>query len=257
MLNSLSASHFKKLRDVGVTPVWQLKNASPNDPFFYDCGVSIDFDGAPRCYAPIGTPGALDNLANAGHPGNWWGIVTHNGRASGNPIIQSGNPPGQPEKDFYISPTSLVDKFFSEDDVRRYVDATKVPYVALPPRHLHGTGLSLGDICFSINVRNGRSYFSVFADSKNKPNLGEVSSRLADALGLPSGRNGGTSSGVMFLVFPGSGIGQGSKPQDNDIQIIGKSLLSHFSRFRDVDNKLLDAYPKFPLFKTALVVAGY
>jgi hypothetical protein len=138
MVVNLSASNFKKLRDVGVTPVWQLKNASHNDPFFYDCGVSIDFDGAPRCYAPRGTLGALDNLANAGHPGNWWGIVTHNGQPSGNPIIQSGSPPGQPEKGFYISQTSLVDPFFSTDDVRRYVDATKVPYLALPPRPCTG-----------------------------------------------------------------------------------------------------------------------
>jgi hypothetical protein len=39
--------------------------------FFFKAGMAIDADGAPTAYHRIHGKG-LDNLANAGHPGNWF-----------------------------------------------------------------------------------------------------------------------------------------------------------------------------------------
>src|ERR1041385_3104569 len=78
-----------------------------DDPsvFFYESGLMIDADGAYRAYHPDDKPG-LDNLGNAGRPGNWWALVTDNGEPSGNPIIQGAS---DPAPGFYISTTSLED----------------------------------------------------------------------------------------------------------------------------------------------------
>src|SRR5436190_8751147 len=73
--------------------------------------VDIDADGAngqhglPPAYAPssYGAP-ALDNLGDAGRPGNWWALATDNGHADGEPIVQTQ---GQPCPGAYISETSL------------------------------------------------------------------------------------------------------------------------------------------------------
>ena len=109
--------------------------------------MAVDFDGASRCYGPHGIVGALDAFANARHAGNWWGVVTNTGHAAGQPIVQSGVAPAQSDRGFYISQTPLIDPMYPIDDVRRYTDATKVPYVALPPAHMRGTGLRIGDFC--------------------------------------------------------------------------------------------------------------
>ena len=60
--------------------------------FFYEAGLVIDADGSPHAYHPDGRSG-LDYLSNAGRPGNWWALVTHNGKPSGKPVIQKRNDP--------------------------------------------------------------------------------------------------------------------------------------------------------------------
>jgi cold shock CspA family protein len=40
----------------------------------YRAKFAVDADGCPRAYGPNDT--GLDWTANAGYPGNWWGIVT-------------------------------------------------------------------------------------------------------------------------------------------------------------------------------------
>jgi len=42
---------------------------------FYKSEMTIDADGAYRAYNQNNT--GLDYLANAGHPGNWWALVTY------------------------------------------------------------------------------------------------------------------------------------------------------------------------------------
>src|SRR6185436_16558384 len=93
-----------------------------NDAIWWISGMNIDGDGAPNCYSPDNK--GLDYLANAGKPGNWYGIVTD---SNGNPIIQG---PNDPYPGFYVSPTALQDKSKNRTDPNRYVDSTKIRYIS-------------------------------------------------------------------------------------------------------------------------------
>jgi hypothetical protein len=255
MNNSFRFQSFKHLSTVGRTHIWQLKNTPNTAAFFFESGLSVDADGAPKAYGPRTVSGTLDFLDNAGVPGNWWGLVTDK---LGKPIQQNGEVPHQPYKGFYISPTSLFNLGFAETDVRRYADATTIPYIALPLRYFRVTGLKIGDLALLINGTNGRYTFAIFADAKKKPNLGEVSIYAATALGAPADpRYGSLHQGIIALVFPGSGIGQGSIPDTHGIEVSGRMHLQHFSNFRDKAKMMLTAFPEYPLFARALNNAGY
>jgi len=63
-------------------------------------GATLDGDGAngqfgqPPCYAPASYHGqTLDVIGNAGHPGNWFGVVTDTGHETGTPIVQKATDP--------------------------------------------------------------------------------------------------------------------------------------------------------------------
>ena len=90
--------------------------------FFYQSGMEIDVDGAYHAYHPDGRSG-LDHLGNAGHPGNWWALVTNNGQPYGKPLIQTDT---DPAPGFYISTTMLEDTSKDLKDPRRYVNAEAV-----------------------------------------------------------------------------------------------------------------------------------
>lgn len=256
MSNTFRRQNFKHLSTVGTYNIWQIKNAPNKSAFFFESGIHVDADGAPKAYGPRGLAGTLDYLGNAGKPGNWWGVVTDKHE---NPIQQNGKAPQQPYKDFYISATSLVNRAFKETDVRRFTDATMVPYVALPPKYFRTTGLEIGDLALIINTNTGKFTFAVFADSKNKPNLGEISICAAVALGSPGDpkHGGGPSKGVITIVFPGSGAGQGSIPDDAGIQASGKKILQIFNITNDPTDTLASAYPEFPNFEKALKSIGF
>ena len=246
---------FKHLTTIGRTYVWQLKNAPTAAAFFFESGLSVDADGAPKAYGPHGLAGTLDNLGNAGHPGNWWGILKDR---TGQPVVQNGIAPKQPNSGFYISITSLINFGLDDADVRKYADATRIPYIALPPAYFRGTRLTIGDIALLINTNNGKYTFSLFADTKHNPTLGEISICAAAALGGPTdARRGSLPKGIVSLVFPDSGIGQGSILDADTIRVVGRGHLHHFSMFRDKDSMLPKAFPEYPLFATALVKAGY
>ena len=96
-------------------------------------GMAIDADGANGqtggvpVYAPKGfTPAPLDFLANAGGPGNWFGVVTDTGEEDGRPVKQnaSGPAPGA-----YVSATSYRWPTLARIDPLAYVDAAGVPYI--------------------------------------------------------------------------------------------------------------------------------
>jgi hypothetical protein len=246
---------FKLFTTVGSTHVWQLKGAPTHAAIFFESGLTLDADGAPKAYGPPSLAGTLDYLANAGHSGNWWGLVKDR---NGHPIVQSGVAPQQPCRGFYISQTTLINYGYDETDVRRFADADRIPYIALPPDDFHGTGLKIGDLALLINANNGNHCFAIFADSKKKPNLGEVSIHASRLLGGPTdARHDSLPRGIIKLVFPGSGIGQGSIPDAHTIGVTGRMSLEHFSLHRDKNNTLLTAYPEFPKFATALTAAGY
>src|SRR5690348_319598 len=115
-------------------PVWQFPDSQD---FFFVSGMTIDADGAPNAYNPNDT--GLDELANAGAPGHWDGIITDR---SGNALIQQER---DPFPGYYISCTSLSDESKRFTDPTGYVNASKIPYVVLPKDVAERGGAKLGD----------------------------------------------------------------------------------------------------------------
>lgn len=179
-------------QSVRQVPIWRLQD---NAAFFFTSGIMIDADGAPNAYNPDDT--GLDDLSNAGQPGHWDGIIADE---EGNPVVQG---PHDPFPGYYISCTALSDWTKERVDPTRYVDASKIPYIALPGELARDSGARLGDLAVVVNTRNGRFSYAIFADIGR---LGEGSIALADNLGIWSdARHGGRWAGVQYLVFPGSG----------------------------------------------------
>ena len=192
-------------------PIWQLPDSNA---LFFVSGMMIDADGAPNAYHPDDT--GLDELANAGSASHWDGIVTDR---HGKPLVQLES---DPFPGYYISCTSLVDQTKEFNDPSRYVDSTKIPYIALPAEISERGGAQLGDFAFVVNLRSGKSSFAIYADIGT---LGEGSVALAETLGIsPNARHGGESDGILYMLFPGSG---NTRPRTIDeIQSEGERLLS-------------------------------
>ena len=164
------------------------------DPVVWTAGMAIDADGAPDAYGPSWQPGR-DALANAGRPGNWWALATD---SNGEPLLN--------DQGYYVSKTALVDSRYPSGDQRRYVDASRVPYLALGRDVLQGYGAALGDL--AVAVYKGAWSPAIVADIAPRGHRGEGSIALADALGIPSDpRRGGVSDGVTYLLWPGSRTG--------------------------------------------------
>lgn len=194
-----------------AAPIWQTPNSNA---FFFIAGMTIDADGAPNAYNPGDT--GLDELANAGSPIRWDGIVTDR---YNHPMLQQET---DPFPGYYVSCTSLADETKLLSDPARYVDATKIPYIALPEEIADRGGARLGDLAFVLNLRNGKSSFAIYADIGT---VGEGSVALAERLGVSSNaRHGGESDGILYVFFPGSG---NMKPRSIDeIQSEGERILS-------------------------------
>ncbi len=182
---------------------WSVTSGQSN--FFYESGLAIDADGAYRAYHPDDRSG-LDSLNHAGHPGNWWALVTDNGKRTGQPVVQS---PTDPAPGFYVSTTALYDESNTNPgDPRRYVDAESIPYVVLHPKALKFA--RLGDFAVVMNLRNGKFSEAIVADESaaNLP-VGEGSIALARALDInANSRTGGQDDRVVYLIFPNSGNGR-------------------------------------------------
>jgi len=210
LLDSVAVGRGQHSHEV---PIWRLPDSRA---FFFISRMAIDADGAPNAYNPENT--GLDELANAGEPSRWDGIVTDR---HGNPVIQKDN---DPFPGYYISCTSLSDETKEFTDPASYVNASKIPYVVLPREVAERGGARLGDFALVMNLRNGKSSFAIYADIGT---LGEGSVALADALGIWSdARHGGQSDGILYLLFPESG---NLRPRTIDeIQSEGEKLLHHW-----------------------------
>lgn len=162
--------------------------------------MSINGDGSPRAYAPVGFGQPLDYLANAGHPGSWWGIATD---STGKPIIQGKD---DPYPGYYVSTTSLKNHGFKHGDPRREVDSEKVPFIVVPPQIIKGVKpVVLGCKARITDTKTGAYVNAVVADVGPKTHLGEASIAAAIALGIPSDPKNGGSSQKRFLyeLWPG------------------------------------------------------
>lgn len=167
-----------------------------DDYIAWENGVNIDADGSPRAYSPNG---GLDYLANAKDShGNWVGVAVD---SAGNPFIQGYNGIG-PCTGAYISTTSLQDHSKDVMDAARYVDSEKVPYISIPRNAIKDYGASVGDVGFCFCRSTGKFCAGIVVDTGPKNKWGEVSIAMANALGInASAKNGGTSSGVVVVVF--------------------------------------------------------
>jgi hypothetical protein len=188
------------LATVGKVTVWK-RDGSPSAIVFRS-GMTIDVDGAPKAYHPHDV-GALGRLALAGRRGHWWALVTKDGA----PLVQG---PGDPAPGYYLSMTSLQNSAFPETDPRRYVDASSIPYVALPKTVAVAGGVRLGDLVAVVNETNGKVAYAIYADQGPRDRLGEGSLELANQLRsapLPGteGTRQSLVSGIVYVVFPGSG----------------------------------------------------
>src|SRR5215469_9907125 len=84
--------------------VWSI--SGDHHAIFYKSGFAVDADGAYRAYHPDDRPG-LDALKHAGHPGDWWALVTDNEKRDGRPVLQEQ---GDPAPGFYVSTTALYER---------------------------------------------------------------------------------------------------------------------------------------------------
>jgi hypothetical protein len=179
-------------------PIWRLPG---NSAFFYESGMTIDADGAPNAYHPDNS--GLDDLVNAGAPGNWQGLAKDR---DGEPYVQG---PDDPYPGYYVSATALADRMRPVNDPLRYVDASRIPYIVLPGGMARGLGATPGDFSVVLNQRNGKISYAIFGDVGPSDRIGEGSMALAENLGIRSdARYGGARRGILFLVFPGSGDGR-------------------------------------------------
>ncbi len=193
-------SRVRPILSIAGIPISSLDGDSA---FFFKAGMAMDADGAPNAYHPVHGRG-LDNLANAGHEGNWYGVVTDTGQKNGKPVLQG---PNDPAPGFYVSPTALQNKHLARTNPLRYVDSVTIPYISLPGHHGEVLKAALGDLAMVINGHNGRRCAAIYADVGPRAKIGEGSIALAGYLGLSNNaRHGGCSSqSIIYIVFPHSG----------------------------------------------------
>jgi hypothetical protein len=145
-----------------------------------------------------------DYLANAGEPGNFYGLAKDK---TGNPFIQG---PKDPAPGYYVSQTALGNPAISDPaNPKRYVDASTVNYIALP-KNASLLGAKVGDCAFVINWNTGAAAGAVFADvgSDSDKDVGEGSIALAKELGIKgTPKGGGQREDVVYIVFAGSACG--------------------------------------------------
>jgi hypothetical protein len=170
-----------------------------NGAVVFVSGAAIDADGDYRAYSPKGSGlPALDYLANAGKPGNYYGLVCVNGE----PVVQGTS---DPAPGYYVSPTALSDHFKKEIDPKRYLNSSEVPYIAIPP-DARPLGVHLGDVCVVFH----KDFFcgAIVGDVGPRGKFGEISIKLAENLSIPSSpKNGGVGRSVRYVIFPGSSKG--------------------------------------------------
>ena len=188
------------ITSVAGIPVW--RQAGSPVTILFRSGMAVDVDGAPKAYHAQDTL-ALNRLKGAGHSGHWWALVTKDGK----PVVQG---PKDPAPGYYVSMTSLQSPAFDVTDPRRYVDASTIPYVALPKAVVSAGKVRLGDLVAVVNQANGKVAYAIYADQGPMAKLGEGSLYLANQLRTTplsdlSAIRSSLAGGIVYVLFPGSG----------------------------------------------------
>lgn len=160
-------------------------------------GLMVDADGSSRAYGPDGK--GLDYLANAGHPGNWWGVATVNGV----PVIQG---PHDPAPGFYVSTTALRNAGYPPTDPRAYQDSELISFIVIPSvlRNLVAPRV-LGCKARVTDTKTGKMVDGIVADLGPDDKMGEASIATATLLGVnPDPKHGGISEPrFLYEFWPG------------------------------------------------------
>jgi len=182
--------------------------------------MASDADGCAAAYNAADN--GIDYLANAGRPGNWWGITTN--PSSGQPYTQGAS---DPVPGNYITSTSLANKLYGPDRQCRFVDACKVSFIVIPNSASLRSELNVAIGDFGVVIYKNTLMYTMYADAGPADKLGEGSVFLLDAVTVPAGQTiwnkaktrvvSGVSSGVSFVMFPRSGFGQGFVPTNREI----------------------------------------
>lgn len=213
---SVDTTPCASLRPVFSAPEgWQIFGTKHDQALLFRGGFTVKADGAPHAYHPDDGRGAA-KLAHAGHTGNWWGLVTDTGKRSGNPVVQGRD---DPAPGHFVSPTSLVDSVYQKTDPRRYVDAARIPYVAIPANSTRtqsfwrSRGITYGDYAVVYDTKRDRLHGAILADAGSDDALGEGSLYLADQFGLDATARSESKHAdrFVYLLFPQSGNG---RPQE-------------------------------------------
>jgi Fungal chitosanase of glycosyl hydrolase group 75 len=163
----------------------------------------VDADGAAKAYHKDDAK-ALDNLVNAGVPGNWWALATDapDCGPSGEPLVQKA---GDPAPGNYVAMTSMVNPSVNDcSKPANYVNAETIPYVALSKKiRVFDYANNEGALALVLNTQNGKQAFAVFADQAPDYGFGEGSIYLNTLLGHnPDPKSGGTDVRQnVVLVF--------------------------------------------------------
>jgi hypothetical protein len=199
----------------------------------YEAGAAIDCDGAPNAYAlPSSGHRGLDNIFNAledprntaldkyGDPiGPWAGVILgHDGK----PYIQDSGP----FQGYCLSSTALFDPHYPETDYRRFVDATRIAYISIPPA-IRNLGVRLGDGALVADRETAQSIQCIVADIGPRKRLGEVSVLAAQGMGFAdsSPRTGGAGKGIIVRIFLNSAATPAwaaSRTQDDVATLVDK-----------------------------------
>lgn len=192
----------------GAPEGWQVYETTDVCAAVFRGRFAVDADGAPKAYHQNNAI-ALDFLANAGRPGNWWALVTD---ANGVPRVQDN---ADPAPGYYVATTSLTNPGFPADRPSHYIDASTIPFLVLPGGRFRqftsAKVLRLGDVGVAYNKLNGKFCFCQFAETGPADKIGEGSIALASRLGINADpkRGGLGTRDVIWTVFAGSGIGRG------------------------------------------------
>src|SRR4029077_560950 len=190
------------LLTIGGVPVYQDKDGSVH----WTGEMTIDADGCPHAYGPEGIqPPPLDYLANAGYPGNWWGIVTDD---SGQPAIQeAGDSKKWPWPGFYISTTAYLVAGYGKYDCRRYVDSELVNFAVVPGNvRMSIPPKFMGCKALITDKNTGKKLECACCDVGPSSHLGEASMAAVKFFGLNSNpKNGGASDRTRwhYRCWPG------------------------------------------------------
>jgi hypothetical protein len=142
----------------------------------FTTNMTIDADGAPKAYFPGET------YPSNGHDCFDW---LDNLNPADNHGIQGQNGARGPAPGFVISATALTDARYPDDDTRRYVDASTLPYVVLTGASFPvpvGHTLTKGGLVFVVDTKSGIYSGAIYSDVGRA--VGESSIALALMLGV-------------------------------------------------------------------------